>query len=37
MSGMPHLAASSPWSKDPELARRLWDASEQLTGVVYPA
>jgi NAD(P)-dependent dehydrogenase (short-subunit alcohol dehydrogenase family) len=37
MRGMPHLAASSPWSRDPALARRLWDASEQLTGVVYPA
>jgi hypothetical protein len=30
-------AGVRPWAVDPELARRLWTMSEQLTGVRFPA
>ncbi|MFF2082408.1 oxidoreductase [Nocardia sp. NPDC058176] len=33
--GYPALASSSKQSHDPELARRLWEVSEELTGVTY--
>ncbi|WP_067901962.1 SDR family NAD(P)-dependent oxidoreductase [Nocardia vaccinii] len=33
--GYPKLASSSKQSRDPELARRLWQVSEELTGVSY--
>jgi len=33
--GYPHKARSSPRSHDPELARRLWEVSEELTQVQY--
>ncbi len=33
--GSPRLVASSAASKDPETARRLWEASEALTGVEF--
>jgi NAD(P)-dependent dehydrogenase (short-subunit alcohol dehydrogenase family) len=33
--GPPKRARSTARSRDPELARRLWDVSEQLTGVRY--
>jgi NAD(P)-dependent dehydrogenase (short-subunit alcohol dehydrogenase family) len=36
MRGAPQLIARSAAAKDPELARRLWSASEQLTGVRFP-
>jgi NAD(P)-dependent dehydrogenase (short-subunit alcohol dehydrogenase family) len=36
MRGHPHLVGSSSASKDPETARRLWEASERLTGVTFP-
>ena len=34
--GDARVAGSSRASSDPELARRLWDVSESLTGVVFP-
>ncbi len=34
--GNPKLVQSSPRSHDPELARRLWTVSEELTGVTFP-
>jgi NAD(P)-dependent dehydrogenase (short-subunit alcohol dehydrogenase family) len=37
MRGYPGKVRSSPRSYDPELARRLWDVSETLTGVRYEA
>jgi NAD(P)-dependent dehydrogenase (short-subunit alcohol dehydrogenase family) len=36
MRGAPQLIARSAAAKDPELARRLWTVSEQLTGVRFP-
>src|SRR5918998_4543153 len=35
LPGSPHLAGMSARSADPEVARRLWDVSERLTGVTY--
>ncbi len=34
--GNPKLVQSSPRSHDPELQRRLWTVSEELTGVTFP-
>ena len=34
--GRPHLVGMSASASDPELARRLWEASEQATGVRFP-
>lgn len=34
--GNPKLVASSPRSHDPDLQRRLWAVSEELTGVSFP-
>lgn len=34
--GNPKLVHSSPRSHDPDLQRRLWAVSEELTGVTYP-
>lgn len=36
MRGAPRLIDRSDAARDPDLARRLWDASEQLTGVRFP-
>ncbi len=36
MRGYPVAQRSNPTSYDPALARRLWEVSEQLTGVRYP-
>jgi NAD(P)-dependent dehydrogenase (short-subunit alcohol dehydrogenase family) len=36
MRGAPQLIARSAAAQDPDLARRLWTASEQLTGVRFP-
>ncbi|HEX6524801.1 MAG TPA: oxidoreductase [Streptosporangiaceae bacterium] len=36
MRGAPQLIARSAAARDPGLARRLWTASEQLTGVRFP-
>ena len=36
MRGAPQLIGRSAAAKDPELARRLWAVSEQLTGVRFP-
>jgi NAD(P)-dependent dehydrogenase (short-subunit alcohol dehydrogenase family) len=35
--GYPTLVGRSPDASDPELAKRLWQASEELTGVSYPS
>jgi hypothetical protein len=35
MRGPPERQESSRRSRDPETARRLWDVSEELTGVTY--
>src|SRR5699024_1963100 len=35
--GGPTLAGRSAEASDPDLARRLWDLSEELTGVTFPA
>ena len=35
LRGHPHLVSSSAASKDPGTARRLWEASEELTGVRF--
>jgi hypothetical protein len=35
MHGHPRKVTSNSRSRDPEAARRLWDLSEQLTGVRY--
>lgn len=35
-SGRPHRSPSSADSKDPELARRLWERTEEMTGIRYP-
>jgi NAD(P)-dependent dehydrogenase (short-subunit alcohol dehydrogenase family) len=37
MRGTPTLAGRSPAASDPALARRLWTASAELTGVDFPA
>lgn len=37
MSGYPQKTTSSPTSNDAELAKQLWEASEELTGVAYAA
>ncbi len=34
--GLPHLVGRTPEASDPELAKRLWTASEELTGVSFP-
>jgi NAD(P)-dependent dehydrogenase (short-subunit alcohol dehydrogenase family) len=34
--GAPKLVGRSAAAKDPDVARRLWDASEELTGVRFP-
>ena len=36
MRGYPKVVSSSDQSHDESLQRRLWDVSEELTGVVYP-
>jgi NAD(P)-dependent dehydrogenase (short-subunit alcohol dehydrogenase family) len=36
MRGAPQLIARSEAAQDPDLARRLWTASEELTGVRFP-
>jgi NAD(P)-dependent dehydrogenase (short-subunit alcohol dehydrogenase family) len=36
MRGAPQLIARSAAAQDPDLARRLWTASEHLTGVCFP-
>jgi NAD(P)-dependent dehydrogenase (short-subunit alcohol dehydrogenase family) len=36
MRGAPELISRSAAAQDPDLARRLWDVSEQLTGVRWP-
>lgn len=36
LRGHPRLVSSSAASKDPDTARRLWQASEALTGVAFP-
>ncbi|MCW2721194.1 hypothetical protein [Pseudonocardia sp.] len=36
MRGAPQLINRSATAQDPELARRLWTASEQLTGIHTP-
>ena len=37
MRGYPTLVGAPPAAGDPELARRLWEASARLTGVDFPA
>ena len=37
LRGHPKLVRSSPSSRDPDLAGRLWDLSERLTGIRYPS
>jgi NAD(P)-dependent dehydrogenase (short-subunit alcohol dehydrogenase family) len=34
--GLPQLVGRSPEASDPELAKRLWTASEDLTGITFP-
>ena len=34
--GAPKLVGRSQAAKDPDVARRLWEVSEQLTGVSFP-
>jgi NAD(P)-dependent dehydrogenase (short-subunit alcohol dehydrogenase family) len=36
LRGAPTLVGRSPAASDPEAARRLWDVSEELTGVAFP-
>ena len=36
MRGAPKLVGRSAAAKDAEVARRLWDVSEELTGVRFP-
>jgi len=36
LRGYPHRVQSSAKSRDPEMAARLWELSEKLTGVSYP-
>lgn len=33
--GLPHRVGTTQAARDPEAARRLWEASEELTGVTY--
>jgi hypothetical protein len=35
--GNPAPSRRAPWTRNDTMARRLWDASEQLTGVSYAA
>jgi NAD(P)-dependent dehydrogenase (short-subunit alcohol dehydrogenase family) len=37
LRGSPGAAWRAPWARDPVTARRLWEASENLTGVRYEA
>jgi NAD(P)-dependent dehydrogenase (short-subunit alcohol dehydrogenase family) len=37
LRGRPTLVTAAPAAHDPEVARRLWEASEELTGVTYEA
>ncbi|EST36299.1 hypothetical protein N566_16510 [Streptomycetaceae bacterium MP113-05] len=37
LRGSPGPSWRAPWARDPEAARRLWQASEELTGVRYGA
>jgi len=37
MRGAPTLVGRTRSASDPELARRLWEASAELTGVDFPA
>lgn len=37
LRGAPTLCARSTDASDPELAKRLWDLSERLTGITFPA
>lgn len=37
LRGAPGAAWRAPWARDPAMARRLWEASEELTGVRYEA
>jgi hypothetical protein len=34
--GLPQLVGRSPEASDPELAKQLWTASEDLTGITFP-
>ncbi|MGO9954722.1 MAG: oxidoreductase [Solirubrobacteraceae bacterium] len=36
LRGAPRLVGRTPAAMDPDVARRLWEASEQLTGVQFP-
>ena len=36
MHGMPHVVTPRKLARDPEAARRLWEISEEATGVRYP-
>jgi len=36
MHGMPHVATPRKLARDPQAARRLWEVSEEATGVRYP-
>jgi len=36
MHGMPHVVTPRKLARDPETARRLWEVSEEATGVRYP-
>jgi hypothetical protein len=35
LRGYPHLVTAAGKAYDPEVAKRLWDHSEELTGVHY--
>jgi hypothetical protein len=37
LRGRPALVGRTPAASDPDLARRLWQASAELTGVDFPA
>ena len=34
--GLPKVVMASRLARDPEAARRLWEVSQEATGVVYP-
>ena len=34
--GAPHVTGCSTLARDPEVARRLWELSEEVTGIRYP-
>ena len=36
MHGMPHVVTPRRLARDPQSARRLWEISEEATGVRYP-